>query len=290
MKSSFAPCRSACRWHRTGRPRRHLRWHRAGTHGGCARHRWGLTQGLHPWRQRRRWRGPCHGQIRATRRSERWDACSSFGTRQTGRPFLRKERWSGHRRLRRRWRRRCCLWRVLWRRQWHRRLLRRWLATLKSHVVLPDLALQEVTTHQASPNLELAELHHSGDSTSDDLEHEQCYANAEDACVQPVLLLHSLELGAVCEIEDHLTCNGSTGCDVGRHQSHLIHPLWRYPANILSLLLQDLRMRFRRPIDVSKPHPPDKGRIIFPGRRWWRRWRCWHALRASLSRQRRHSA
>ena len=25
-------------------------------------------------------------------------------------------------------------------------------------------------------------------------------------------LLHSLELGAVCEIEDHLTCNGSTGC------------------------------------------------------------------------------
>lgn len=27
LRASFAPCRSACRWHRTGRPRRHLRWH-----------------------------------------------------------------------------------------------------------------------------------------------------------------------------------------------------------------------------------------------------------------------
>lgn len=50
-------------------------------------------------------------------------------------------------------------------------------------------------------------------------------------------------------------------------------------------------MRFRCPIDVGKSHPPNKGRIIFPGRRWWRRWRCWHAtLRASLPRHGRHSA
>ena len=41
----------------------------------------------------------------------------------------------------------------LWRRQWHRRLLRRWLATLKSHVVLATVPCTERHLELRTPKL-----------------------------------------------------------------------------------------------------------------------------------------